>query len=168
MTKPNRPILNVADVEFARALEHGDRFEAKLAPLSSKLGAKKLGYNVTAVAPGKRAFPRHNHHENEEMFFILQGEGVLRFGEEEYAVVAGDVVACPPGGPEVAHQLVNTGTDELRYLAVSTMAPTEILQYPDSGKFGAIAGRLPGMRPQEAPFAGFYDETKKLDYFEGE
>ena len=163
-----KPILNLADLEFARDLSHGEKFEAKIAPISPQIGATKLAYNVTAVAPGKRAFPFHNHHNNEEFFFILEGEGVLRFGEEEHPVRKGDFIACPTGGPEVAHQLINTGDTEMRYLALSTALGTDVFQYPDSGKFGVVAGRQPGMRPDESPFGGFYDEGKRLGYWDGE
>src|ERR1700687_314019 len=133
-------------------MRHGERCAARLAPIGSKLGAKKLGYNITVVEAGKRAFPFHHHHANEEMFFILEGTGTLRFGKEEYRVRAGDVIACPPGGPEVAHQLVNTGTTELKYLAVSTLIDTDIWQYPDSGKWGGVGGRVPGAPLSEATF----------------
>lgn len=162
------PVLNIAQVEFSHELRHGDKFEAKVARVSAQLGARKLGYNVTAVAPGKRAFPFHNHHANEELFFILEGEGTLRFGARTLPVKPGDFIACPAGGPEVAHQLVNTGQTELRYLAVSTMLDTDIFQYPDSGKFGAVGGRSPGAKLQDARFAGFYLEKARLDYWDGE
>src|SRR6476659_3219161 len=104
------PLVHIDDIEFSRDVSHGDRFEAKIAPVSQRIGARKLGYNVTAVAPGKRAFPFHNHHANEEMFFVLDGEGTLRFGGEEFPVRKGHFIACPPGGTAVAHQLINTGT----------------------------------------------------------
>jgi uncharacterized cupin superfamily protein len=165
---PHDPIVNINQLEFTRDLRHGDKFDAKLAPVSPRLGAKKLGYNVTQVAPGKRAFPFHCHHANEELFFILEGEGTLRFGARTMPVKQGDFIGCPPGGPELAHQLINTGTRELRYLAVSTMIDTDIFQYPDSGKFGAVGGRPAGSRPQDATFAGFYAEKARLDYWDGE
>ncbi|MCK5377106.1 MAG: cupin domain-containing protein [Acidobacteria bacterium] len=164
----SKPIFNIDDAEFAHELRHGEAFEAKIAPISLHLGAMKLAYNLTVVAPGKRAFPFHNHHTNEELFFIIDGQGTLRFGDQEHRVRQGDLIACPPGGPEVAHQLVNTGEGELRYLALSTTLDTDVFQYPDSRKFGVVAGRKPGMRPTEAPFAGFYAEDQKLDYWEGE
>lgn len=163
-----KPIINVNEAEFGRTMRHGDRFDARIAALSTHVGAQKLAYNVTAVAPGKRAFPKHNHLNNEELFFILEGSGTLRFGEEEHPVREGDCIACPPGGTDVAHQLVNTGDRELRYLAVSTTLATDVFQYPDSGKFGAVGGREPGMRAHDAPFAGFYDESDKRDYWDGE
>jgi hypothetical protein len=43
-----------------------------------------------------------------------------------------------------------------------------VFQYPDSGKFGAVGGRHPGTRPQDATFAGFYAEKERLDYWDGE
>lgn len=163
-----RPVINLADLDKHRDLQHGERFGAKVFPVSPLVGAKKLGYNLTVVAPGKRAFPFHNHHANEEMFFILEGEGQLRYGAEVHEVRAGDVIACVAGGPEHAHQLVNTGSVDLRYLAVSTNIDTDIFQYPDSGKFGAVGGRLPGMRPGDAPFSGFWEEKTRKDYWDGE
>lgn len=163
-----RPIQNLSDVEFTRNLEHGERFSARMAPVSENIGAEKLAYNVTEVPPGKRAFPFHNHHNNEEMFLILEGSGTLRFGEEEYKIGPHDVVACPPGGAEKAHQIINTGDGPLRYLAISTTLGTDVFQYPDSGKFGVAAGRKPGTGPQDATFKGFYDEESRLDYWKGE
>ncbi len=168
VTVTRSPVMRSAELEFSRELVHGDRFHAKIAPVSTRLGAKKLGYNVTSVAPGKRAFPFHNHHANEELFFVIQGEGTLRFGEQSYPVAAGDIIGCPPGGREVAHQLINTGTGELRYLAVSTATDTDVFEYPDSGKFGAVGGRPLGGRPTDATFAGFFDAAQRKDYWDGE
>ena len=162
-----RPILNIADLEF-RENEHGDTFASRIGFIGLKIGAQKLGYNVTVVPPGKRAFPRHNHRVNEEMFFVLKGEGEVRVGEERYPIRQGDVIACPPGGPETAHQIVNTSGSELKYLAVSTSMTPELVDYPDSKKFGILAdlGRGPDGTPQRFRFLGRADGS--LDYYEGE
>lgn len=45
--------------------------------------------------------------------------------------------------------------------------PIVNFQYPDSGKFGVVAGRKPGQRPLEAPFAGFFVEDTRVDYWDG-
>lgn len=161
------PIVNLDQLATGRELRHGDKFDAKIAPVGPRIGARKLGYNVTSVAPGKRAFPFHNHHANEEMFFVLEGEGMLRFGPHEYPVRKGDFVCCPAGGP--AHQLVNTGADELRYVAVSTMLDTDVWHYPDSGKFGVIGGREPGAPLANASFPSrFVPDGAGVDYWHGE
>ena len=90
-----------------------------------------------------------------------------RFGAGEFPVRKGDFVCCPQGGPEVAHQLINTGATELRYIAVSTMIDTEVWQYPDSGKFGAMGGRQPD-NPQATFSARFVSEEAAGDYWHGE
>ena len=150
------PILNLADVElqprpaaFAATGPAALRYDARMGMIAPRLGAQKLGYNLTAVPPGKRAFPFHNHRINEEMFFVVDGTGEIRIGEAVYPIRPGDVIACPPGGKEIAHQIVNTGTIELRYLAVSTKLSPEIAEYPDSGKFGVLA-EFPGSGRQAA------------------
>jgi uncharacterized cupin superfamily protein len=167
-------IINIADIEFpprpaglGAPASSKRRFEGRTGGVSGRIGAQKLGYNITAVPPGARAFPFHNHRINEEMFFILEGTGEVRIGGETHPVRAGDFIAAPPGGPESAHQIVNTGATELKYLAVSTMEFPEICDYPDSGKFlvaerprnsdGSVAGFRHVGRPESA-----------VDYWEGE
>ena len=98
-----------------------ERFGGRVAWLGPGLGAQRLGFNVTVIAPGKCAFPFHSHRANEELFYVIEGTGELRFGAATHPLRAGDVVACPPGGAEVAHQIVNTGAAEMKVLAVSTM-----------------------------------------------
>jgi len=160
-----RPVLNIDEVVVQAVALQGDiatRYDLRKGEIARHIGARKLGYRLTVVAPGKRACPFHSHRNDEEMFFILEGSGELRHGNARYPLRAGDVVACPPGGPETAHQIINTGTAELRYLAVSTMEPLEICEYPDSGKFGAfVAGEPRAFRHIGAP-------GDAHDYWEGE
>ena len=161
-------VLNIADVEY-RDWGHGDRFAAKLGAVGARVGARKLGYNVTVVPPGKRAFPLHNHHVNEEMFFVLEGEGELRVGGERHVLRSGDIVACPPGGPDTAHQIINTSsTAELKYLAVSTNLSPEVVDYPDSGKFGVRLDLPAGPDGKPGMFRFIGKAQASGDYWEGE
>lgn len=156
-----KPFVNIDDLKF---MEFGDggKFEARFGLIGPLIGAKQLGYNLTVVKPGKRAFPYHLHHKMEEMFFIIEGQGRLRFNGEEYAVKKGDVIACPTG-PEGAHQLINTGKSDLKYLAVSNSGGPEVAEYPDSGKVGITCGswKEPDLRLIVKKDAG-------VDYFDGE
>ena len=164
-----KPILNIADLSF-EDWGRGDKFEAKIGRIGLKIGAQKLGYNVTVVPPGKRAFPRHSHRANEEMFFILNGSGELIVGAQTYPLRAGDVIACPPGGPETAHQIVNTSSGELRYLSVSTMISPELAEYPDSGKVGMFHHLRPDAQgnPQRMRFVIQTQQTNMDDYWKDE
>lgn len=172
---PQPPILNLNEVpltprpaEFAPEGPAAEQFALSSAPLGRRLGARKLGYSLCAVPPGKAAYPFHSHRENEEMFLVLRGRGELRLGEAVHALREGDVVACPPGGPETAHQIRNTGEEELRYLAVSTRLSPEICDYPDSGKFGVYADLGQGPDGQPAYFYFMGREAQMLDYWAGE
>jgi uncharacterized cupin superfamily protein len=162
-----KPIINVGDLEY-RTWGNGGRFVARMAALAPRVGAQKLGYNVTVLPPGKCAFPLHNHRVNEEMFFVLEGTGEVRIGQERHPIRTGDVIACPPGGPETAHQIVNTSDLELKYLAVSTKLSPEIAEYPDSKKVGVMAELPPGPdgKPQVMRFLTRAGES--VDYWEGE
>ena len=131
-----------------------------LAFIGPKIGAQKLGYNITKVPAGKRAFPLHSHRVNEELFFILEGQGEIRIGKETFPVKKGDFIACPPGGADTAHQIVNTSSGELRYLGVSTKEGPEIAEYPDSGKFGVMTS------DQTFRFLGRAKDS--LGYWDGE
>jgi uncharacterized cupin superfamily protein len=170
----SRHILNLDEVVieerppfFQPTAKAADRFGSRSGAIGARIGASKLGYNITAVAPGKRAFPLHNHHGNEEMFFVLQGSGEVRIGSERFPVRTGDFIASPPGGPELAHQIINTGKEELRYLAVSTMIVPEVVEYPDSKKVAgysrhtAADGSMRLVRQ-----IGRADES--VDYWDGE
>jgi uncharacterized cupin superfamily protein len=110
---------------------------ARAAPL---MGLAKLGCTLHVVAPGATAYPFHSHRANEELLVVLSGRAELRLGGARYAAKEGDLIGCPSGGPETAHQLINNGDAPLRYLAISTMIDPDICEYPDSGKVGAYAG----------------------------
>jgi len=131
-------VVNLGEIDLKHDTK-GVSFEWRSARIGPLLGAKDLGYSYDVVPPGKRSCPFHSHRGEEEMFFIIKGNGTLRYGNETRAIRAGDVICCPTGGPETAHQIVNDSSAELTYLSVSTMMPAEICEYPDSGKIGAFA-----------------------------
>jgi uncharacterized cupin superfamily protein len=134
-----KPVMNIDEVKFDDVEENG-LYTSSRGQISDHIGAKKLGYNLSVLPPGKAQCPFHSHHGQEEMFLVLEGEGELRFGERRYPIRKHDVIACPPGGPEVAHQIINTGTMNLRYLALSTLTDVDACEFPDSRKILIMAG----------------------------
>lgn len=158
-----RPILNLDELEFHEHSQ-GDAFEARGVNVSDDIGAVKLSYGVTCVPAGKRAWPFHNHHANEEMFFVLSGNGSYRVGNETHRIRTGDFIAAPAGGHGTAHQIVNDSGAELRYIAISTQLRPEIVEYPDSGKFSASAGTS----PEAGCFRHVGRTSDAVDYWLGE
>lgn len=163
------PIVALADVQpITRPPEDrppgaaAERFDASTARLSQALGLRKLGVNVTVVAPGRSAYPFHSHRANDELFLVLAGQGVLRLGPARHPVKAGDLIGCPAGDASTAHQLVNTGGAELRYLAIATTVDPEVCEYPDSGKIGSYAGQ------GEGELYHMSQQSSMVDYWHGE
>lgn len=157
-----KPILNLDEAAFDDVEDNGI-YTSRRATISDLIGARDLGYNLTVLPPGKVQCPFHSHHGEEEMFFILEGEGELRFGNERYTIRRHDVIACPTGGADVAHQIVNTGSVDLRYLAVSTLMPVEVCEYPDSGKVSAVAGKR-----GDRDIRHMFRAADAVDYYDGE
>ena len=155
-----KPLVNLEEVEFDDIEDNGI-YTSRRALFSAGIGARKLGYNLTVLPPGKTQCPFHSHREEEEMFLILEGEGELRFGEQRYKLRKWDVIACPTGGAEVAHQIINTGNTPMRYLSLSNLSTTEVCEYPDSQKVGIFATTSPssGLRRMFRAEAGvdYYD-----------
>jgi len=173
VTREIAPVINVADVKLAPnpIAKPGSGFEAMMGAIAAPLGATKLGCRLTVVPPGNKAWPHHVHHANDEMFVILAGEGTLRYGKERYALRPGDVVVCPSGGAENAHQIINTSGAELRYLAISTMIEPEVAEYPDSGKFGVLSVTTPDAEKSNRSkrrliYVGRL--ASNVDYYDGE
>jgi len=163
-----KPVLNIADVAL-RDSSHGDKFAARLGRIGPMIGAQKLGCQLHIVPSGKTAFPCHAHHANEEMFLILEGEGLYRFGPDTYPIRKGDVLAAPAGTAEAtAHQIVNTGASDLHYLAFSTRNDPDVVEYADSNKF-MVASMVPsdgGLKAARIMHIARSDSS--LDYWDGE
>jgi len=158
-------IMNVDELEFTE-FGKGDRFRAERASVSDRLGAEKLGYGVIRLAPGKRAFPYHSHHAIEEFFYIVAGEGTLRHAGKEYPIRSGDMISAP-ADPEQPHQIINTSDSTLTYIALSTADRTDVMLYPDSGKYGVWHGKTRNPR-DPGSFILFSRRESAVDYWDGE
>jgi uncharacterized cupin superfamily protein len=161
-----KAIVHENDVEWNER-GHGERIGFRRKLLGQATGAQKLGCGLFEVAPGKRAWPFHYHFANEEAVYILAGSGTLRLGNEEFQLRPGHFVTfCT--GPETAHQLINSGSETLRYLSFSTMISPEVGGYPDSGKFAILAGRAPAGSASLSAMRKCFLASSEVDYYEGE
>lgn len=127
-------VVNRADVEEIERLfgEHAGGYFRPLTPAMKDRGGS-LGVNLMRVPPGRAAVPFHQHQLEDEVFYILSGSGALRYGDALEQLRAGDCVSCPAGAG-VAHQIANTGDEDLVYLSVGQHEPNEVCVYPDTGK----------------------------------
>jgi uncharacterized cupin superfamily protein len=147
--RPSRAV-NVADVPSGE--REGATVARSVRDLGRAAGSYKTGLNLYDVRPGKLLNPPHCHSAEEEIFVVLDGDGVvevwphLRFGgkHETHAVRRGSVVARPAGTGH-AHTF-RAGDAGLSVLAYGTRDPRDITYYPRSHKVSlrgvGVIGRL--------------------------
>lgn len=147
----------IEDIPVSHKCEHDDYeyYRKKFIPFG---GAKNSLVSVYEIPPHKSAYPYHFHHNNEEIFYILSGEGVLRTPDGERKVSAGELLFFPTG-PAGAHKLTNCSeTENLVYIDFDVVHDVDIAVYPDSDKIGVW-----GMEINQ-----IYPQGKAVDYYEGE
>lgn len=163
MTQEPRAILNLADVQLDSSSE-GTRFGAATGEIAKILGLRGLGARLYDVPPGRTAVPFHRHHTSDEMFLILSGTGEYRIGDERLPIRPGDCLGAPAGGR--AHQIINTGAEPLRYVALSNNTSADVVEYVDSGRIRVDVGAA-GFHHLDGTFkAG--GRLMPMSYWEGE
>jgi len=95
----------------------GRRFPARrwtrnLVGGAAPIQAKNFAMGMVVLEPHGGQVPWHNQ-EQEEVYFILEGEGEMCLGEERRTVTGGQAVWIPPG---VFHQLTNTSESPMRMM----------------------------------------------------
>jgi uncharacterized cupin superfamily protein len=160
--EPMTPVINLANLAL-NSWKRGERYQGSDVSFGRQLGLTRLGISYNEVPPGKSSCPFHNHHGEDELFVILEGTGAYRYGSEKHPIQAGDVLGGPAGGPDTAHQIINTGTGLLRYLGLSANVAADVIEYPDSGKFQAVT-----IGPDAKLFRFVGRRESEVDYWDGE
>ena len=64
-------------------------------------GSVKLSLAEATINPGQRTY-RHRHHDSEEIYYVLAGEGVIEVAAKQHRVQAGEAVLIPAGAEHCA------------------------------------------------------------------
>ena len=142
--------------EFYRyeVTDNNDKYEAA----SPKEGNQTVTAFYT-LPPGKSNCPFHYHMNNEEVFYIISGKGILETFDEIYKISSGDIIVFPVG-KNGAHKITNSSEKEnLVYLDVDTNNTPDIAYYPHSNKVGIRAAG--GIRDN-------YDMNSGVNYYDKE
>jgi len=75
---------------------------------------KDVSVAEALVAPGQET-GAHLHQRSQEIYYVLEGSGRMRVGEESMSVKAGDAVLIIPGA---IHNIKNIGAGPLRILCI--------------------------------------------------
>ncbi|MGC8552338.1 MAG: cupin domain-containing protein [Phycisphaerae bacterium] len=79
---------------------------------ASPIQAKNFAMGFVTLEPNGGQVPWHNQ-EQEEVYFVIEGDGEMCLGTQRQALKTGQAVYIPPG---VFHQLSNVGSTPLKML----------------------------------------------------
>ena len=136
-------IVHWDDVEAYHS-SAGD-IEADWFDLGSASGSDRVGLSRIRIEPGHRSTPAHVHGAEEEIFYVLDGWGLLWQDGAACEVRAGDAVVHLPGSE--THTL-RAGPHGLDVLAFGTRVPVELCYLPRAGHAwaGPTVVEAPGLR----------------------
>jgi mannose-6-phosphate isomerase-like protein (cupin superfamily) len=83
---------------------------------SADVAGRQLNFIHDDIIPPGASIGVHRHEDDEEYYYIVEGEGVMTLDGERYEVGPGDITAVYPGGE---HGLENTSDAPMRILVVS-------------------------------------------------
>jgi len=96
---------------------------AKFAPdkmgKSTVIQGESLFVGLNSFEPGQE-HAAHSHVGQDKLYFVIEGSGVVRIGEEAALLNAGDAAFAPSG---VVHSIQNPGPDRLVVMAVLAPPP---------------------------------------------
>jgi len=98
----------------------------------------KLGMSRIEVAPGKQSTPAHEHTAEEELFYVLGGDGLWWQDGATTAIAAGDLCFARPRAG--AHTVIG-GDDGIDVLAFGPRHEVEVTHLPRPGvlRIGGVA-----------------------------
>lgn len=84
-------------------------------------GSSRVDFRISHYAP-MACVQEHVHQVQEQIYYVLEGEGMLTLDDQRHLMRPHDYVYVPPG---VRHSFTNTGTAGLVFLVITTPAIDE-------------------------------------------
>ena len=85
------------------------------------VGSSRVDFRISRYAP-MAYVQEHQHQIQEQVYYVLEGEGLLTLDDESHLMRPNDYVYVPPG---VRHSFTNTGLNGLVFLVITTPASDE-------------------------------------------
>lgn len=133
-------VKNYKDITPEINSQNGNSFEVKTIIPQSQ--TDKCQANFVEVAPGNYAYGYHYHEENEEVFYIISGQAVVKTPKGDINLKTGDAI-CFPANENGSHVISNPSKDEkLIYLDFGTSNKPDIVHFTgtDAGMVIAKTG----------------------------
>jgi mannose-6-phosphate isomerase-like protein (cupin superfamily) len=108
-------IRNIAEVPWEEPPGHHGGALSKMLVRPETMGSRRIDYRISCYQPKAHVAP-HAHKMQEQIYHVLDGEGLMEIAGERRVVRRHDVIFLPPG---VEHAISNTGLVDLTFLVIT-------------------------------------------------
>lgn len=118
MTMPDRKafIRNIAEVKWREFPNHFGGALSKPLVMPETAGSTHIDYRISMYQP-KAYVEKHSHKVQEQVYHVIEGEGLMHIDGRDHVVRRHDFIYLPPGS---IHSIENTGTSDLVFLVVTS------------------------------------------------
>ena len=126
-TKPKQPakcqpfVGNIAEIPWQQYPGHFGGALSKALVRPETCGSLRVDYRISCYQPMAHV-QEHAHQVQEQVYHVIEGEGMLTLDERRVLMRRHDYVFVPPG---VRHSFTNNGTVPLVFLVVTTPVEDE-------------------------------------------
>ncbi|WP_430471207.1 cupin domain-containing protein [Thalassospira lucentensis] len=122
MTKERKTcIRNIAEEPWQQFPGHFGSALSKALVAPATTGSQQLDYRISTYQP-MGFVERHVHKVQEQVYHVLDGEGLMEIDDEKRVVRKNDVIFIAPG---TWHSIVNSGLGDLTFIVVTTPVTDE-------------------------------------------
>ena len=120
-------VKNYKDIEPKIQEQNGNKFSVK--NIIPQCPCNKCSANFVEVEPGNYAYGYHYHEENEEVFYIISGEALVKTENGDVRLKQGDVI-CFPANLGGSHVISNPSeTEKLIYLDFGSTNTPDVVHF---------------------------------------
>jgi mannose-6-phosphate isomerase-like protein (cupin superfamily) len=109
-------IRNIAEEPWQEFPGHFGGALSKALVRPETVGSRQIDYRISTYQP--MAYVQlHSHKAQEQVYHVLEGEGLMEIDGKRQVVRKHDVIFLPPGVP---HAIQNSGVGDLTFIVVTT------------------------------------------------
>jgi uncharacterized cupin superfamily protein len=98
--------------------------------LSDEFKLSHFGVNMEVILPGGSSGLKHWHTHSEEFVYVLSGELVLVYGDEEHTLIAGSCMGFK-ANEGIGHRIVNRSNTDASFLVVGSRHEADKAHYDE-------------------------------------
>jgi len=114
-------VRNIAEVPWREFPNHFGGALSKPLVMPETARSKHIDYRISMYQPMAHV-AKHKHAVQEQVYHVLEGEGLMEIGDRKQVVRKHDVIFLPPG---VEHSIANSGLVDLVFLVVTSPVTDE-------------------------------------------